>query len=101
MPVRELLPQLLAFDWSAVVVALIGMFGSVLSAGIGGFVVWQLRTPSGARIGKQVEDAQHVALANAYAIQRLQNHVGMTPDPVPAPLALAEPEPEPETGRPA
>jgi hypothetical protein len=58
-------------DWTPVLVALIGMVGSVISAGIGAYVVYQLRTPSGMSIGHQVEAAHHVSLSNNYRIQAL------------------------------
>jgi hypothetical protein len=68
-------------DWTPVFVALIGMAGSVISAGIGAWVVYQLRTPSGMSIGKQVEAAHHVGLANHYRIRALASALGEPGEP--------------------
>jgi len=59
---REAAGFVAAIDWTPVIVALIGMIGSVTSAAIGAYVVWQLRTPSGTSIGKQVESTHLAAI---------------------------------------
>jgi hypothetical protein len=70
-----------AIDWTPIVVALITLSGVVFNALVGAFVVYQLRTPSGMRIGKQVEAAHHVSLANNYRIQSLASALGEAGEP--------------------
>jgi hypothetical protein len=68
-------------DWTPVLVALIGMVASLGSASIGAWVVWQLRTPSGMNIGKQVESAHLVSIANNQRIQALAKALGEEGEP--------------------
>lgn len=69
MPGRDDLALLAAIDWTAIVVALITLAGVIFNACLGAFVLLLIRTPSGTRIGKQVEDTQHVSLANNAHLQ--------------------------------
>jgi hypothetical protein len=78
---RDACTFLAVVDWTPVLVALIGMVGSVISAGIGAWVVYQLRTPSGMSIGHQVEASHHVALSNNYRIQALAAALGESGKP--------------------
>lgn len=69
-----------------VVVALIGGLPAILSALFAGLVHKAIRTPSGKSIGKQVEDAHHVAIANNQRIVAVSEKVDAV---VPA-LAVSE-----------
>lgn len=73
---HELSPFLAAFDWSGIVEALIAAVASVVNT-FGIVILYRhIRTPSGTRIGTQVEDLQHVALANHYRITKLASSLG-------------------------
>jgi hypothetical protein len=72
---------LAAVDWTAISVALITLTGVIFNSLVGLFLYWQLRTPSGTRIGKQVEDAHHVGLANHYRIMSLASALGEPGEP--------------------
>lgn len=81
MQARDAFALAVAFDWTAVVVALITLAGVVFNGLLGAFLVVQLRTPSGKRIGAQVEDSHHVALANHYRIRALAAALGESGEP--------------------
>ena len=81
MQAREAAGFVAAIDWTPVIVALIGMIGSVTSAAIGAYVVWQLRTPSGTSIGKQVEGAHLTSISNAHRITALARRLD-SPEPL-------------------
>lgn len=74
---HDALGLVLAFDWTAVTVALIAAIGSIFAACANIIVIRLLWTPSRTRIGKQVEDTQQIALANHYAWQRVLRHLGI------------------------
>lgn len=58
-------------DTTAVILAGIGAVVAIVN-GLGIALVYaHLRTPSGTRIGKQVENALHTALANNYRLQAM------------------------------
>jgi len=65
-----------AIDWTPVIVALIGMVGSVTSAAIGAYVVYQLRTPSGTSIGKQVESTHLAAIGANHRADAVARRLG-------------------------
>jgi hypothetical protein len=68
---------LLAFDWTPIVVALISLAGVVISCGTSVWIALQLRTPSGTRIGKQVEGAHLTSIANNHELQVLKKQMGL------------------------
>ena len=76
MQARDAAGFVAAIDWTPVIVALIGMIGSVTSAAIGAYVVWQLRTPSGTSIGKQVESAHLAAIGSNHRVDALARRLG-------------------------
>jgi hypothetical protein len=73
--------QLIAIDWTPIVVALITLSGVIFNTLVGLFIWWQLRTPSGTRIGKQVEDARHDGLATHYRVRALAKALGEPGEP--------------------
>jgi len=72
-----------SIDWTPVLVALIAMVGSLGSAAISAWVVWQIRTPSGMSIGKQVEGAHLTAIVNNRRIDALNRRLGVAEDEFP------------------
>jgi len=64
-----------AVDWTNVLVALIAGTPAIIAA-IGVYNVHEkIKTPSGKSIGKQVEDALHVALANNMHLNAVSSKV--------------------------
>ncbi len=63
-------------DWTAVIVALIAAIGSVTSAAIGAYVVYQLRVSSSARPGEVLEQTQAAAAATAKQTRILLEQLG-------------------------
>jgi hypothetical protein len=58
-------------DWTNVLVALIAGLPAILAAVFAARTHSQVQTPSGKTIGKQVEDALHLALSNNYHLQSI------------------------------
>ncbi len=67
--------------WPDVAIALIAGLPAIISALAAVSVRRQIRTPSGTAIGKQVEDAHHVALANHYLIRATSKEMGVATPP--------------------
>jgi hypothetical protein len=70
---RNVLLVAAGVDWTQVFVAVIAAVPATLSALLGYRVLVHLRTPSGTKIGKQVEDTQHVSLSNNFMLQGLRD----------------------------
>jgi hypothetical protein len=70
----------LAFDWSAVVVALITLVGVVVNAVVAVYVARLVRTPSKQSIGSQVESAHTIAITNRHILTRLALALGVKAD---------------------
>ena len=74
----------LSGQWANVLVSLIAGLPAILGAVFGFLIVLRTRTPSGDSIGKQVEQANHLAAANVGISQQIHERVvGDTPKPPP------------------
>lgn len=80
MPGREPVALVAAIDWTAIMVAIITLSGVVFNGLVALWIATHVRTPSGTRIGKQVENAHHVAIANRHLLVRLSRELGLRAD---------------------
>jgi hypothetical protein len=64
-----------AIDWTQVLVALVLTIPAIIAAIYARGVHQQVQTPSGATIGRQVEDALHTVLSNNYHLQSIGQKV--------------------------
>lgn len=80
MPGRDDLALLAALDWTPIVVALITLISSLGVAALNVWVVLHLRTPSGTRIGKQVENNAHLTIDNRNLLVRVAREMGIRAD---------------------
>jgi hypothetical protein len=93
-----------AIDWTNVLVALIAAAPAIIAALYSRSNNRQLRTPSDAPIGQQLEAAHHVAIANALSLAALAKKLGLPSQPEvdghiqkateDAPLSAPEPQTE-------
>lgn len=68
-------------DWTQVLVTLVAALPAIIAAVYAGRVHGAVKTPSGKPIGRQIEDALHVALANNAHLQVIGPQVGATASP--------------------
>jgi hypothetical protein len=67
-------------DWTQVIVAAIGASGAIVSAAISAYVWWQIRTPSGDKIGAVAERTHDVTHATNALLVNLNGELhGETP----------------------
>jgi hypothetical protein len=70
-----------------------------ITALVAAVIAWlnrqQMKTPSGTTIGKQVESAHHVSLANNYRLQALSHGLEL---PIPAEVEAEELQAQPPDG---
>ena len=60
-----------AIDWTPVIVAALTLVGVCVNVLAGVYIAVHVRTPSGTRIGKQVEDANITAITNRHMLVRV------------------------------
>ena len=80
MLARDLAAVLASIDWNAIIVALITLSGVVFNGLIAMWIATRVRTPSGTKIGTQVEDVQHITIINRHLLARLSREMGVKPD---------------------
>jgi hypothetical protein len=68
-----------SIDWTNVLDTLIITVPAIIAAIYAARVHQQVRTPSGKSIGKQVEDALHVAISNNHYATAISSEVGAKP----------------------
>jgi hypothetical protein len=68
-----------SIDWTNVLDTLIITVPAIIAAIYAARVHQQVRTPSGKSIGKQVEDALHVAISNNHYATAISAEVGAKP----------------------
>jgi hypothetical protein len=72
---------LAVIDWTTVIVTSIGAAVTIAN-GLGITILYtHLRTPSGTKIGKQVEDVNHTARSNWHTLDAVRRDVGITQSP--------------------
>jgi hypothetical protein len=69
-----------AIDWTPVIVAALTLVGVCVNVLAGVYIAVHVRTPSGTRIGKQVEDANVTAITNRHLLVRIAREMGMKAD---------------------
>lgn len=77
---HELASLVASIDWNAIIVALITLSGVVFNGLVALYIARYVRTPSGMRIGKQVEWAHHTVIANSALLRRVALKVGVRAD---------------------
>lgn len=77
---RDPVAFLAAIDWNAIIVALITLSGVIFNGLIALYIARYVRTPSGMRIGKQVEWAHHTVIANSAVLRRVALKLGVKAD---------------------
>lgn len=97
MLAHDLATLVASIDWNAIIVALITLSGVIFNGLLALYIATHVRTPSGTKIGTQVEDMQHITIVNRHMLVRLAKELGVKPND-PQLRALVE-EGEAERGK--
>ena len=81
MQARDAVALVAAIDWTPIVVAVITLVGVCITVAGNIYLAWQLRTPSGPKIGTQVEQAHLTSISNAHRITALARRLD-SPEPL-------------------